>query len=77
MEPAVRKLTIKTLQSRIATLKIVCDGYSKQFEDGTLDQAQKSEIAHRWDAALKEIRALLLALDRLEREEKLSKIEQE
>jgi hypothetical protein len=70
METAVRKLTIKTLQDRIAMLKIVCNSYSMQFDDKKLDHEQKSQVARRWDAALKESRSLQSTLESLEKEER-------
>jgi hypothetical protein len=70
VKPAIRKLTIKSLHGQMEILKFVRDDCAMQFEDGKLDQGQKSVIAQRWDAALKESRSLLLTLDRLEQEER-------
>lgn len=71
MEKVIRKQRIETLQSLLTMLKIECNGYAEQFDDETLDQKQKSEIAHRWDAALKERRSLQSTLNHLEQEERV------
>lgn len=69
MKRVVRSLTIGSLRSRIAILKMVCDGYSMQTKDGTLSQERKAEVARLWGAALKEARALQYRQDTLEVEE--------
>ncbi len=70
MEPAERKLTIKTLQGKLAALKIACDSFSKEFDQETSNRAKQALAAERWDSALKESRALQFVLDCLEREER-------
>ncbi len=66
MDPAVRKLTIQTLRGRVALLKIACDSYSKEFNEGTLNQEQMSLISRQWDFALKEMHSLQFMLESLE-----------
>lgn len=70
MDRAARKLTIQTLKGRVALLKIVCDSYSKEFNEETLNQEQKSLINLRWDIALKEMHSLQLMLESLELDER-------
>ena len=69
MDPADRKLTIKTLQERLAQLKFACDGFSKELNQESSNPAQQALVANQWDAALKERRALQFVLDSLELEE--------
>jgi hypothetical protein len=66
MDRATRKLTIRTLQGRVALLQTACDAFSKDFEKETLSSDQKAQIAHRWDTALKEWRSLRFTLEQLQ-----------
>jgi len=63
LEQAERKLTLKTLQGQLALLKIACDGFSREFDEETSDREQQARVANKWDAALKECRALQFVLD--------------
>lgn len=70
MDPAERKLTIKTLQGQLALLKIACDSLSREFDQETSNRAKQALAAERWGGALNERRALQFVLDCLEKEER-------
>jgi hypothetical protein len=66
MDQATRKLTIATLKDRVELLKIACDAYYRDFKGETLTSSQRSEVAHKWDTALKEWRSLRSTLAQLQ-----------
>ncbi len=70
MDEATRKLTIATLRGRVSLLQIACDAFSKDFKRETLTTDERSQIAHKWDSALKEWRSIRSTLAQLENDER-------
>jgi hypothetical protein len=74
VESIIRSLRIHSLRGQVESSRCYCCSLASQFE-ATPSNVEKTRIAQRYDAALKQTHMLQLLLELLEREQRQIKAE--
>jgi hypothetical protein len=69
----IRRIKIRSLRERLAFRQLKCAALANKFESADLTTKQKVQIARHWEDTLKESHTTQLAIDLLEREEKIER----
>ena len=68
MVAIIRNLRIRTYKAQLETCRLECESLAQRFEEQSLSDSQRAQIAHRWDEVLATTHAYQLLLDLLQRD---------
>jgi hypothetical protein len=69
LDSETRGLRIRTLKTQLDVCLLVCSTLANELQAADLTPKHKTELARRWEKALKESQGLQLAIDTLEGQE--------
>ena len=70
MEPATRKLTIRTYKAQVSLRERMCKSLAKEFKEENITLEQKAKVVHQWDRVIEEKHAFQFVLDLLARQKR-------